>query len=113
MRLTPAAPAMSVTVGLEALAHDAGLWDGVSHTLASASGVATGLTLGTPSLSWAAEVVGLVSVYEAARARVETLLAEGATETGVIATTLLQVKSAYEATDEEERAVYNGMWEPK
>lgn len=104
---------MSVTVAFEALEHDAGMWDDVSSTLSSASSSARGLTLSTTSLSWAAEVIGLVDVYEAARARVEQLLSEGATETGVIASTLLQVKAAYQSADTTRQAAYDGIWEPK
>lgn len=104
---------MSVTVGLEALAADAVLWEGTAATLGAASRAAGGLTLSTVSLSWAAGEEGLADVYEAARARVERLLSEGSTETGVIAATLRQVKGAYESNDEAQRAAYDGVWEPK
>jgi hypothetical protein len=104
---------MSVTVGLEALGHDSGLWDGVSSTLSAASAAASGLTLSMTSLSWAAGEEGLVDVYEEARARVQRLCTEGATETGVISSTLLQVKAAYESSDTTQKAAYDGMWEPK
>ena len=104
---------MSVTVGLEALAADAALWEGTASTLGAASRSAAGLTLSAVSLSWAAEEVGLVEVYEAARSRVEQLLREGETETGVIAATLRQVKAAYESIDEAQRAAYDGVWEPR
>lgn len=104
---------MSMQVSLDALAADAVLWEGVSGTLGSASRSAAGLTLSSASLSWAAEEVGLVDVYEAARARVERLLREGEAETDTIAVTLRQVRTAYESSDENERAVYRGAWEPK
>lgn len=104
---------MSMKVNLDALTADAVLWEGVSGTLGSSSRSAAGLTLSSVSLSWAAEEVGLLDVYEAARARVERLLREGETETETIAVTLRQVRTAYESTDESERAVYRGIWDPK
>lgn len=104
---------MSVTVTLDALEHDARLWGGVSDALASASSAASEVTLTTGALSWAAEVVGLVPVYEAARARVQQLLSEGAAETGVIASTLREVRAAYESSDTAQRDAYDGMWEPE
>lgn len=104
---------MSLTVGLEALGHDAKMWDGVSSTLSSASIAAGDLTLSTVSLSWAAGEEGLVDVYEAARARVQRLCSEGATETGVIASTLRQVRAAYASSDAAQQAAFDGIWEPK
>lgn len=104
---------MTLQVALDALSKDAGMWGGVSDVLSDASSTATGLTLDTGSLSWAAEVVGLVPVYEAARARLQTLLSEGATETETIAATLRQVKAAYESTDAAESAAFRGLWDPQ
>jgi len=104
---------MSVTVGLDALSNDAELWDGASDALSAAAGAAGGLTLSLSSLSWAAGEEGLMEVYEAARSRVERLCREGATETGVIAATLREVRAAYEASDAAAQAAFDGMWEPK
>ncbi|WP_182112487.1 MULTISPECIES: hypothetical protein [unclassified Actinotalea] len=104
---------MSLDVALEALSKDAGMWGGVSDVLSTASSTTVGMTLVTSELSWAAEVVGLVPVYEAARARLQTLLSEGATETETISTTLKQVKAAYESNDAAQRAAFAGLWQPK
>lgn len=104
---------MSLSVGLEALGHDAGLWDRVSSVLSTASAEAGGLTLTTNKLSWAAAEEGLVDTYEAARARVERLLREGTEETVLIASTLRDVKAQYEASDANARATFEGQWEPE
>jgi hypothetical protein len=104
---------MSIAVALEALEADARLWEGASSVLGTAAWSAAGLTLTSMSLSNVAADVGLVGTYEEARARVERLLREGETELQTIATTLRQVKTAYESQDASQRASYDGLWEPE
>jgi len=103
---------MTVNVAFEALEHDARLWEDVSSTLGTASGAVSGFTLGDDVLSIAATESGCSAAYERSRSHMQTLLGEGATETQVIATTLRQVKAAYEASDASAQAQFDGEWEP-
>lgn len=103
---------MSFQVALEALGTDASRWDDVSAALDGASTSATGLTLTTAQLSWAAEVVGLTTTYEAMRAKTERLLREGATETSTVAEGLRTVSTTYEGSDETARQRLESAWAP-
>ena len=103
---------MSIDVALEALTADAALWEDASSTLNTAAWSASALTLTTSSLSNVAADVGLVTVYEQARARIERLLREGSEELQTIADTLRAVRTAYESQDASQRATYGGLWEP-
>ena len=103
----------SITVALEALESDARLWEDASSTLGAAARSASGLALTSMTLSRVGEEVGLVSTCEEVRARVERLLREGETELQVIATTLRQIKTAYESQDAAQRSAFGGLWEPK
>lgn len=104
---------MAIDVALQALKNDAVLWDGVSATLSTASGSASGLSLSAGQLSWAADEIGLVALYESARSKVEQLLREGSEETGTIADTLVSVKTVYESNDENAQNGLHGLWDPK
>lgn len=103
---------MSFQVALQALGADAGVWDDVSTALDGATTSASGLTLTTAQLSWAAEVIGLTTTYEAMRAKTERLLGEGATETSTIAEGLRTVKTTYEGSDEGAKARLESAWAP-
>lgn len=104
---------MSIEVALDALTADAVLWYDASSVLGTAAWSASGLTLTTGSLSNVAAETGLVATYEEARARIERLLREGDAELATIATTLRQVRSAYESQDMSKRDAFRGLWEPK
>jgi hypothetical protein len=103
---------MSIEVALGAMDADAVLWDGVSSVLETASNAASGLVLTERNLSRTATSTGFLAKYEEARARIERLLAEGATETTGIATTLRQVRDVYIVSDEDAQAAYDNVWEP-
>ena len=103
---------MTLEVSLQALEYDARLWDGTSSTLATAGSAAAGLTLSMAQLSWAADVVGLDTYYETARARAQQLLGEGSEQTALIASTLRQVKTDYETTDANAQARLSKLWTP-
>ncbi|SDB83481.1 hypothetical protein SAMN05216410_0316 [Sanguibacter gelidistatuariae] len=104
---------MAIDVALQALKDDALLWDGVSATLNTASTSASGLSLTAGQLSWAADEIGLVTLYETARSKVEQLLREGSDATGTMADTLVDVKKVYESTDENAQSSLHGTWDPK
>lgn len=103
---------MSFEVALEALGDDAGVWDGVSGTLSTATTSASSLTLTTSQLSWAAEVVGLTTTYESMREKIERLLREGTTATETIAANLRTVKTTYEGHDEAAKQRLASAWSP-
>ena len=54
----------------------------------------------------------LADTYEKLRAKVETVLKDGGTETGDIAVTLRKVRTAYEDTDHTVRDKLHGIWDP-
>ncbi len=103
---------MTLEADLKALATDAGMWDGISATLGTAKGAVPALALGTPELSWAAEVTGLTTTYSDFLVLVETRIGQGETETATLGEGLLRVKAAYEDTDTSARGEFDGLWEP-
>ncbi|HEY8721635.1 hypothetical protein [Pengzhenrongella sp.] len=103
---------MNFSVNLDALEHDARLWDGAATTLATAGSTAAELNLSAVQLSWAATDVGLEAYYESARARAQRLLTEGGEETALIASTLRKVKADYEAIDVSAQERLVKLWKP-
>lgn len=104
---------MTLKVALEALAEDAGVWDEVSTTLASARDSAAGLTVTENEMSWASDVTGLLQTYESMRSKTEALLGGGATETSTIAEGLRTVKTTYEGSDQAAVERLSSAWAPK
>lgn len=102
---------MTLQADLNALETDAGTWDTISSTLAFAAGSADGLTLGTPQLSWAAEVTGLTTTYADFQDQVAERLRQGEANTSELAGGLRQVKRSYESTDTTVRDNYVGLWD--
>lgn len=102
---------MTLQADLQALETDANTWDDVSSTLSSAAGTATGLHLGTPQLSWAAEVTGLTSTYSTVREFMASRLTEGSTATAEMASGLRTVKAAFEGTDGSTANRFDGLWD--
>lgn len=102
---------MTLQSDLNALAADATTWDNISAALTSASGGVGSLNLGTPELSWAAEVTGLTTTYSDFQEKLTGLLDGGTTETSNVAGALRQIKAAYEDTDTSARDQFDGLWE--
>lgn len=102
---------MTLQADLNALGADAATWDGISSALSSASGGVAGLDLGTPELSWAAEVTGLTTTYADFQEKLIGLLDGGTTEASNVAGALRQIKAAYEDTDTTARDQFDGLWE--
>lgn len=100
-----------VTVALEALTHDSGQWLETSQTLQAASGSCSSLALTVHDLSWLSEGTGLFATYEEIRLKVETLLSQGADETGKISRTLAHVRRIYEASDRHAINELHGVWD--
>ncbi|GAW51684.1 MULTISPECIES: hypothetical protein [unclassified Nocardioides] len=102
---------MTLQADLKALETDAGTWDTISSTLSAAASSADGISLGTPELSWAAEVTGLTTTYAEFQTQVADRLREGEKNTSTLADGLRAVKSAYESTDAHARDEMDGLWD--
>lgn len=103
---------MSVEAAIDALYHDAGIWEDISGVAGRASGAAAGLTLTEDALSWACIPTGLRETYEEIRVKAQRLLGEGAANMSDMATTLRTVASAYEISDESAARRFDDEWEP-
>lgn len=103
---------MTLQADLNALETDAGTWDDVSETIATASNSTWALALGLGDWSWAASPTGLEDEYDAFVEHVRGLLSLGATRTSTIAGALRTVKRSYESTDASVRDDYVGLWDP-
>jgi hypothetical protein len=103
---------MTLQAALDALTSDAKSWDEVSGVLTSSSTTAGGLTVSTYSWPQVISEIPLAATYEKLRAKVETLLSDGGTETGDLAETLRKVRTAYEDTDHTARDRLHGTWDP-
>jgi uncharacterized protein YukE len=103
---------MTLQASIKALRDDAGEWKGVSDTTKAAAQAASGMTLSTKDLSWASEETGVLASYEEIRAKAEMLLNEATTILDNLSTTLNDVASAYEQSDEKATQRFKGVWDP-
>ncbi len=103
---------MSYEVQLEALGHDARIWDETSDVLGAASSSASGITVTTISSSVVADATGFNGAYSELQTFVSGLLAEGSTATGTMASTLRDVRKQYEADDAAAMTRIGAEWAP-
>jgi hypothetical protein len=101
----------TVAAAIEALRHDATVWDEVSGVLDRAGQEAASLTLGESQLSWASVPTGLLDTYTEIQRKVAVLLGEGRTVTRDLSVTLDQVATAYQLSDERAAARFEGEWD--
>lgn len=103
---------MSYEVQLEALGHDAKIWDETSDALGTASSSAAGITVTTISSSVVADATGFNSAYSELQTFVSGLLSEGSAATGTMASTLRDVRKQYEADDAAAMTRIGAEWAP-
>ena len=103
---------MSYEVQLEALGHDAKIWDTTSDALSTASTSASGITVTTNTSSMIADATGFNGAYADLQTFVAALLAEGSTTTGAMASTLRDVRKQYEADDVAAMTRIGAEWAP-
>jgi hypothetical protein len=102
---------MSVTAAIEALRHDAGVWDEVSEVTRRSGQEAGALALGEGELSWASVATGLLNSYAEIQSKVVTLLGEATSTYSGLSTTLDKVAAAYQLSDENAAARFKGVWD--
>lgn len=102
---------MTVQAAIEALRHDAGVWDRVAQVTDGAAQAARGLTLTEAQLSWAAVNTPLLGTYAGIQDKVARLLAEATAVYGDLSTALDQVAAAYETSDENAARNLQGVWD--
>ncbi len=103
---------MGYEVQLEALEHDARIWDSTSDVLSGAASDARGIVVTTISSSVVADATGFNSTYADIQDFVAGLLDEGATATDTMAATLRDVKRQYDADDESALTRIGAEWAP-
>ena len=102
---------MTVTAAISALRHDSAMWDEVARVTRLAGQEAGDLTLGESQLSWASVASGLLSSYAEIQSKAVRLLGEATTVYSGLSTTLDQVASEYERSDERAAAKFKGVWD--
>ena len=101
---------MTLKAAIDALRHDATVWDEVGSTTSGAGTAAAGLGLTETDMSFGAGQTGLVATYNALKDRVAHLLTDGGRVQQKLAVTLDQVASTYEASDERAANKFEGVW---
>ncbi len=103
---------MGYEVQLEALGHDARIWDRTSEVLATAATSASGLTVSTVTASVVADAAGFTSTYADLQPFVVGLLRQGSTATGAMASTLRDVRRQYLEDDASATTRIGAEWAP-
>lgn len=99
---------MSFSTAMDALQQDAVRWDETADGLQAAGSIVRSLAVPAAAFSFAGGDVQ--AVYEELRARVETLLSEGETETAGAAVALRAVRRTYEGADQAAKDRIAGLW---
>jgi hypothetical protein len=102
---------VTVMAAIEALRHDAGVWDRVAHVTDAASQEARGLTLTEADLSWASNYTSLLGTYAEIQQKTATLLSEATTVYTRLSAALDKVADAYELSDERAATQLKGVWD--
>src|SRR4051794_37443657 len=102
---------MTVRVAIDALRHDAGVWDQVATVTSQAGQEAAGLTLGESQLSWASASTGMLDTYAEIQNKVVMLLGEATGLYGDLSIALDKVAAAYELSDENAAVKLRGVWD--
>lgn len=103
---------MSFEVQLQALGHDARIWDRTSEVLDTASSSADGIVVTTISASVVGDATGFTSSYADLQSFVADLLTQGSTATRTMASTLRDVRRQYEADDDAAMTRIGAEWAP-
>ncbi|MBV9846957.1 MAG: hypothetical protein JOZ47_18110 [Kutzneria sp.] len=99
-----------VSVALEALRSDAGIWDKAADDLHTVTSAISGLTLRPEALSvWAVEQ-GVDRTYGDARGKLEEILGQAADDFGQIAKALRTAADIYEREDEQNMHKLKGVY---
>lgn len=104
---------MTLKAAVKALRDDAGIWQDVATTTATAARSVDGLTLSEGELSWASNPTGLLVTYEEIRLKAARLLGEATTNFNELSATLEQVAADYETSDEKASANLKGTWDAR
>ena len=102
---------MTVKAAIEALRHDAGVWDRVAQVTNVASAEAQGLTLTEADLSWAGNYTALLGTYADIQRKTATLLTEATTVYTGLSAALDKVADAYELSDRRAATQLKGVWD--
>lgn len=103
---------MGYEVQLEALEHDAKIWDRTSEVLGDAATSARGIVVTTISTSVVADATGFNGAYADLQDFVAGILDGGSTATDTMAATLRDVKRQYEADDQSALTRIGAQWAP-
>jgi uncharacterized protein YukE len=101
----------SVGVAVEAMLHDATMWDQTSQVTRQAGQEAGALVLDATELSWASRDTGLLSTYAEIQQKVSTLLDEASKVYRQLSVTLDQVGYDYRLHDEDAARRLKGVWD--
>lgn len=104
---------MTLKVNIPALVSDADQWSSVAVVMKAAAMVAEELVLDDFALGSMSRQFGLTAKYEGIRSKVEGLLGEATQNYDSLASTLLQVATAFESDDKAAAARLRGVWDPK
>ncbi|GIF01587.1 hypothetical protein [Paractinoplanes rishiriensis] len=102
---------MSVTAAIDALRHDAAVWDQVSQVTRRAGQEAGALSLHESLLSWASVPTGLLATYAQIQQKTVTLLDEATAVYREVSTALDKVAHAYELSDTNAASQLKGVWD--
>jgi hypothetical protein len=102
---------MSLTAAIDALRHDAEMWDKVAQVTRTAGQEAQSLALSDTELSWASPSTGLQASYAEIQNKVTDLLDQATTTYSGLSTTLDQVASAYQRSDADAATQFKGVWD--
>ncbi len=102
---------MTLQAAIDALRHDAGIWEQIGGATSSAGAAAGQLTLTETTMSFAADRTGLLGTYNELTARIAGLLGDGSEVQHRLSVTLDQVAAAYEADDERAASRLAGVWD--
>ncbi len=103
---------MTLKASIEAMHHDAKLWQDVADVTGTAASEPENFKLGLSELSWASESTGLLDTYEEIRVKVARLLDEGTDNFHSLSAALDKVAATLEATDQAAAQKLKGIWDP-
>lgn len=102
----------TVKAAIEALRHDADMWDQVAAvTRLSGDEARTELTLTEADLSWAGNGTGLIGLYAQVQTKIADLLGQATKTQQQLSAALDQVASAYQASDKNAATELKGVWD--
>ena len=109
--LTKGERPVTVKAAIEALRHDAGVWDRVAQVTNVAGQETQALTLTEADLSWASNYTALLGTYAEIQGKTATLLSEATTVYTGLSAALDKVADAYELSDRRAATQLGGVWD--